>query len=170
MNIENIKETNFTKDANNFPMTSDDNVLNKLDGFYDDTRLLGIELAIKALSNNKINYKTTITGNGSVPSVANSYVKITSVTVSSDIARRWLILAIFDNDNNVDRVVTCRVSSSGTQIGKALRFNATGGGGATYAFETYVPDTTRTYDFEASATNTDIGNVRVDLRMIPLGG
>ncbi len=170
MDIDNIKETSFNKGVNNFPQTSDDNVLNKMDGFYDDTRLLGIELTLKALSSNKINYKVSTFANGSVAPVAGSYTKITSVTVSSEIAKRWLIFAMFDNSNDADRVITARVTANGVNIGKQIRYNAKGGGGGTFAFVTAVSSGTRTYDFEIYTSNTDVGNLRVDVSMVPLGG
>lgn len=170
MNIENIKETNFTKDVNNLPMTSDDNVLNKLDGFYNDTRLLGIELALKALSKNKIAYSDDIVGSGSVAPVANTDVRITSVTVSSEIAKRWLIFAMFDNSSHADAVVSSKVMSNGVRIGKIIRYNAYNGGGGTFAFTTVVSSGTRTYDFETYTPTTSVGNLRVDIRMVPLGG
>lgn len=170
MNIENIKETNFTKDVNNLPMTSDDNVLNKLDGFYDDTRLLGIELTLKKLSESKIAYRDDIIANGSVAPVANTYARITSVTVSSEIAKRWLIFAVFDNGSHADTVLTSLVESNGTQIGKQIRYNGFNGGGGTFAFTTTVSSGTRTYDFETYTDNTSVGNLRVDVRMVPLGG
>lgn len=169
VNIDNIKETNFSKDTSNLPLTSDDNVLNKLDGFFDDTRLLGIEMALKGLSQNKIGWKDTVLASGSVASVANSEVQIASISLNAVLAKRWLLCAFFDCTSNANSVVSGIVKFGGNQVARIIRYNASSGGGASWVYPVAINSGTNTFDFSSYAF-ANVGNLRVMVAAIPLGG
>ena len=166
MDIENVKETSFDKSVNNYPQTSDDNVLNKLDGFYDDTRLLGIELTLKALSNNKINKKSSTFVSGSAAATG-SYVKLTETVLTTEVTNRYLAVAIFDNTTSANVTITCKVEADGTTQGNAIRYNGDSGGGALYVYEVDMPSSTRRLAFYASGSSS-AGNLRVVGFVMPL--
>ena len=166
VNIDNITNKSFDGTTDNYPQTSDDNVLNKLDGFYDDTRLLGIELTLKALSNSKINKKSSEFVNGSAAATG-SYVELGEIILTTEITNRNLVVAIFDNTTSSNVTITCKVEADGSTQGRAIRYNGDSGGGAVYAFEVDMPSSTRRLKFYASGSSS-AGNLRVAGFAMPL--
>lgn len=134
MQIDNIKETNFTKGVNNLPLTSDDNVINKLDGFHDDTRMLGIELTLKALNYNKQNSNPVLYSSGSVPNVQNQYQTVFTFNLSPEISKKWLIIARFYiSDSISNAILIARGYENDRWEQGFVRYNGYNGGGAVYA-------------------------------------